>query len=235
MRTYLIAGTLLLCLFAGGWAYAYMAGPPWLSGFARSATQSVANAAGIHAFDQAPQDGGQPGEPKKETVAQLPEGYYLYVGARPAASAPKWVAVNPGGTIDWLKAGETAPPKVALAADTNVRMPPPAGQFEEYNYPFVKWKAKPMADAEGAIAQLSTTYERGPAGQPGVVKYRLTLFKAANGGAREVQMLDDKGFKLHQFVASDFHQIPGSELMESRDEFQCDEEAYRQSRDYSIK
>ena len=104
--------------------------------------------------------------------------------------------------------------------------------FEKYDYPTIKWRAKPLTDAPGAIAQLSTTYD-----QPSKsMKYRLTLFKAPNKNQAEIQLLDGQGFKLMQLQASDFHAVPGApDVNEARDSFPCGEEQYKQASDYSIK
>jgi hypothetical protein len=115
-----------------------------------------------------------------------------------------------------------------------------------YDYPTIKWRAKPLADPPGAIGQLWTTYE--PAEQepgqqpgksagppPGKMKYRLTVFKAPGKAQCVVELLDDKGFKLSQFDVSDFHQVPGtSDIMEARDSYPCTEEEYKRVGDYAI-
>lgn len=122
--------------------------------------------------------------------------------------------------------------KVVGAADKD-------GTIETYDYPTIKWRAKPLAGKEGAIVQLWTTYENSvaPAGQvSGNLKYRLTVFKAPEKQQCEVQLLDKDGFKLMQFDATDFHQMPGSaDIMEARDSNQCTEDLYRRVQDYSIK
>lgn len=109
--------------------------------------------------------------------------------------------------------------------------------FEVYNYPIIKWRAKPIADAQGAIAQLWTTYEAADAqNQSGKLNYRLTVFKAPDKHQFEVQLLDETGFKRMQFDATDFHQIPGTaDIMEARDSQPCTEAEYKKVRDYSIK
>lgn len=109
--------------------------------------------------------------------------------------------------------------------------------FEMYDYPTIKWKPKPLNEKPGAIAQLWTRYEAADAANsPGKMNYRLTIFKAPDKSQVEVQLLDDMGFKLSQFNASDFHQIPGSsDIMEARESHQLSEGEYRKVRDYSIK
>lgn len=109
--------------------------------------------------------------------------------------------------------------------------------FESNEYPTLKWKAKPLSDAPGAIVRLWTTFENGPKNDPqGSMKYKLTLFKATKKDGREVQILDGMGFKLFQFGAIDFHEIPGApDIVESRDAVPCTEEVYRKARDYSVK
>ncbi len=108
--------------------------------------------------------------------------------------------------------------------------------FELYDYPTIKWRAKPL-DANGAIVQLWTRYENdGGKDANGKMNYKLTVFKAPDKTNCEIQLLDDMGFKLAQFDASDFHQLPGAaDITESRDSFQVSEDIYRKVRDYSIK
>ena len=109
-------------------------------------------------------------------------------------------------------------------------------QFETYNYPTIKWRPKALADGPDAVVRLWTKYQAGPTGQPGVLKYKLTLFKATNRNSREVQLLDPMGFKLTQFTASDFHDIPGApDIAEACDDVSCQEDQYKQARDYSVK
>lgn len=112
--------------------------------------------------------------------------------------------------------------------------------IESEDYPTIKFRAKPLDD-KGAIVQLSTRFE-GDKGDPaaqsasGKVNYKLTIFKAPDKSQCEVQLLDVDGFKLLQFDASDFHQLPGTaDIMESRDSYACSEDLYRRVRDYSIK
>jgi hypothetical protein len=234
VRKYVIITVLGLCLLLGGWIYACVGQIPWLSEAARGATHSMALSMGMHVFDPSP---AGPAAEKKETVANLPDGFYLYLGQKPANTNPKWVVVNPGGGISWL---DKADPKTSNAgaaggaAATPVAMPAGA-QFETYDYPVIKWKATPLPGTSGAVAQLSTTYERATGAAPqGTVKYRLTIYKS-NSKARVVQLLDADGFKLQQFTATDFHEIPGSEqLLEARDSFPAEESVYRQWRAYSV-
>jgi hypothetical protein len=104
--------------------------------------------------------------------------------------------------------------------------------FELYNYPVIKFKAKPLAEAPGGIIQLWTTYDRDAKS----VQYRLTVFKGGNQQQYEVQLLDGLGFKLGQFNAGDFHAVPGaSDIVESRESYPVSEEKYRQIHDYSVK
>lgn len=109
--------------------------------------------------------------------------------------------------------------------------------YEMYDYPTIKWRAKPLADVPGAIAQLWTTYEWiDPQHQSGKMNYRLIVYKAPDKRQLEVQLLDSNGFKITQFEAADFHPIPGTQdIMEARDSHSCTEEQYKRAGDYSIK
>jgi hypothetical protein len=107
--------------------------------------------------------------------------------------------------------------------------------IEVYNYPTIKWRAKPLSDPPGSIGQLWTKYEWTDAQhQSGKLDYRLTLFKAAKHQC-QIQLLDDQGFKIMQFDVSDFHQVPGAEdISEARDSTACSEDNYKQTGDYVI-
>lgn len=109
--------------------------------------------------------------------------------------------------------------------------------FESNEYPTLKWRARVLTDAPGAIVRLWTMYEPGLKNDPqGTMKYKLTLFKATNKDAREVQLLDSMGFKLLQFNASDFHNIPEApDIVEARDGIPCTEEQYKKARAFSVK
>jgi hypothetical protein len=108
--------------------------------------------------------------------------------------------------------------------------------WESYEYPLIKWKPKSLADVPNAIAQLHTTYEwTDPTHKSGIMKYRLTMFKAMEKTQCELQLLDNNGFKITQFVVSDFHKIPNApDIMEARDSQACTEEEYKKIGDYSI-
>jgi hypothetical protein len=109
-------------------------------------------------------------------------------------------------------------------------------QFETYAYPTIKWRPKALSDGPDAVMRLWTTYEPQKGDQPAVMKYKLTLFKATNRSSREVQLLDAMGFKLLQFNANDFHDIPGApDIVEARDSVSCPEDQYKRARDYSVK
>jgi hypothetical protein len=138
-----------------------------------------------------------------------------------STKAGQWIAAT-ASKVPWTKSGDQS-------SDDN--------QFESYNYPTVKWRPKPLPDASDSAVQLWTTYEAGPKNAPqGLMKYKLTLFKATNKDQREVQMLDAMGFKIVQFSANDFHVLPGSTtIVEARDSVSCSEDQYKKARDYSVK
>ncbi len=132
----------------------------------------------------------------------------------------------------WIAAEASMVPWTKVGAQKNAD-----SQFESYDYPTIKWRPKPLADAPDAIVRLWTTYEPGAKNEPqGTMKYKLTLFKATQKEQREVQMLDSMGFKLMQFNANDFHEIPGApDIVEARDSVACPEDQYKNANDYSVK
>ncbi len=243
------------CIIFLAWTYCALAAPPQITQFTQHATLELAHLCGIHFFDP-PANPATDGGPSR--VTDLPEGCYIYTGMRPSQSAPRWVTVNPGGTITWLDVKAPQPQAFQPSAQTNNDSPasttgtPHKGtakaaakgssaaafktadnNFESYEYPMIKFQAKTL-DGKGGIAQLWTTYDRPSPREEGVVKYRLTLFKAPGERTRRIQMLDQGGFKIFEFKASDFQDVPGTQLTESRDSFACPEDAYRQVRDYAI-
>lgn len=244
-----ISAIAALFLIIGVWTYCALWAPPPVSGFTQQATLEMAHACGIHAFD--PPAGKDSADAAPLKVTDLPEGSYIYTGTRPVQAAPRWVVVNPGGTITWADVKPSAtPPPATPASSTSAPASGSAGgkkpargvkaaaqigdtHFETYNYPMVKWEAKPL-NGKGAVAQLWTTYDRPSPRDEGVVKYRLTLFKSPGGETHRIQLLDDGGFKILEFKASDFQDVPGTELTEARESFSCPEEQYRQARDYAI-
>lgn len=108
--------------------------------------------------------------------------------------------------------------------------------IEMYDFPTIKWRAKPLAAPVGAIGQLWTNFEcTDEQHQTGTLNYRLTLFKATDNRQCKIQLLDENGFKLMQFDVSDFHQVPGAaDVTESRDSTTCDEDKYKRAADYVI-
>jgi len=137
------------------------------------------------------------------------------------------------GLAPQLKMTQSAQAIVSIASKApwaqSFVQPDESSPFEKYEYPTIKWRAKPLADTPGAIGQLGTTYESGK------MKYKLTVFKAPERRQCKVELLDNQGFKLSQFDVSDFHRVPGtSEIMEARDSYPCTEEEYKRVADYAI-
>jgi hypothetical protein len=180
---------------------------------------------------------------------KLPPGYYVYLGQQPGVSPPKALTISAGGSIIWQdsssdQAAQKEPLKDILSTPQPAA-PDPAhsggasgteSQFETYEYPIIKWRPKPIADVPGAFAQLWTTYI-GSSGTYGTMKYRLTLLKAPSPvPALEVQILDRNGFKVTGFTAAGtfFEPIPGTSLVEARDQRPCREEDYKAACDYTV-
>jgi hypothetical protein len=240
---------LLTCMIlaAGAYVYCLVGAPEPVSAVTRKTSLDLVHACGITAFDP-PADTTETN--KVLHLSDLPEGCYIYAGPRPSQTAPRWVVVNPGGTITWLDVKRSADfstiaatskpegePAVTKPSGSSSDKPNAAqGQeshFESYNYPMIKWQAKPL-NSNGGVAQLWTTYDSPTPGQEGNVKFRLTLFKSPNKSPHRIQLLDEGGFKIMEFKASDFDDVPGTQLMEARESFSCPEAQYRQARDYAI-
>lgn len=202
----------------------------------------------------------------------LPEGYYLFLGTAPGESEGKWLVINPDGKVSWLAdktvgsaAKETGGARKVHSSSGAKRKDSGSSQasdsqFDTYDYPHIKWKAKSFLDAppplpvsfarqrlgmgvetfalqrppSDAIVQLVTTFEAASDSvRNGRMKYILTVFKAIPRNC-EVQLLDKSGFKVVQFTASDFHVISPN-LVEARADVSCSEDDYKQARDYSVK
>lgn len=241
VKKFAIIAALIFVTILGAWTYACCANVPWVSDMARGATHSAALSMGLHVFDPAPSASGA--EEKKQTVANLPEGYYLFVGEKPAHSAAKWVVVNPGGGINWLQT-DPSPAPASLGVPASAGVPASGartsnsasgkGEWEDYNYPTIKWKARPIPHLDGGVAQLQTTFEPGLDNKPGMVKYTLTVLKDPNKRGRQIMLLDKDGFKICKFAASDWQDVAASEFIQARDEFPMTEEDYRRVRDYNV-
>lgn len=108
--------------------------------------------------------------------------------------------------------------------------------IELYDYPTIKWRPKPFADPQGAIAQLWTSYDwADEQHQSGKMNYKLSVFQASDKHECFVQLLDDNGFKLAQIDVSDFRPVPGVPgLMEAKDSLPCTEAEYKRIGDYSV-
>jgi hypothetical protein len=232
VKKYAIIAAVIVVAVLGAWTYACCANVPWVSDMARGATHNVALSMGLHVFDPASSTGT---EEKKQTVTNLPEGYYLFLGAKPAHSAAKWVVVSPGGGIDWLKTDPAQAPTVMPATGApTTSATATTGEWEQYNYPTVKWKAKPIPHVDGGVAQLQTTFEPGADDKPGTVKYTLTVLKDPSKRGRRILLLDKDGFKVCEFAASDWQDVAASDFIQARDNFPMMEEDYRRVRDYTV-
>jgi hypothetical protein len=139
------------------------------------------------------------------------------------------------GQEDDLAVPQVAPPiKKAL--------PPPKGEFEKYEYPYIKWKPRMLPS--GAIVQLETTMSPSGNGRfrfAGQVKYILRVLIRGNAiipvqGLR-IELIDEKGFGLTKFVvpANEFVAVTGTSVVEARGIWPSSEEDYRSSVDYVVK
>lgn len=192
---------------------------------------------------------------KAQEAGSLQPGFYIYLGMQPGRTPPRAFTINSAGGILWQDPNKAPEDKVETAPRSTSKKPAVPtlsnSQFEEYNYPIIKWKPKPISGVSGAIVQLSTTFEMND------LKYKLTLFRAGTNSQTKagphgisetttslevpnqinVQLLDQNGFKLSEFTINQrqWDQIPGTTVLESRDKINCNEWDYRRARDYSVK
>jgi hypothetical protein len=118
---------------------------------------------------------------------------------------------------------------------------PANGEFESYEYPYIKWKPKLLPT--GALVQLETTLQGSNTGfrSRGIVKYKVTAlvrgraFLPAQG--LRFELLDDKGFGLGKFMApaSEFGIITGTTVLEARGTAGLLEDDYDKAVVYSVK
>ncbi|MBX9721037.1 MAG: hypothetical protein K2X81_06570, partial [Candidatus Obscuribacterales bacterium] len=186
-------------------------------------------------------------------------------------SSPRAFTINSLGTVVWEELSKNNEDKANAEIQRSKPKPKQRNstasandQYETYNYPFIKWKPKPISSIPGAIVQLSTTYELG------TLKYKLSLFKPsstqptvmkpsvkqsqqgiqelannANQGLQlstipysiDIQLLDANGFKLTGFSIQQrsWDVVPGTTVFEAREQIGCQEWDYKRSCDYTVK
>jgi hypothetical protein len=177
-------------------------------------------------------------EAEDSKVPNLPSGYYIYLGPQPGKSPPEGFTVTEDKHVLWQRSikqdssNSTVPTSVGKAQEKD-------SFFESYEYPIIEWKAQPIGGLPGAFAKLRTTYDDNNPGRygKGSVKYRLTLVKVPSAIANPVvgvEIFDKGGFKLANFSALRFHQIPGTTLLEATGDQECREEDYRQAWSYAV-
>jgi len=190
----------------------------------------------------------------------LTPGYYIYLGPQPGRVAPRAFTINGTGSVYWqdnttsteekLPGLDLSPLPANRPSRQSASSQPSSDQYESINYPIIKWKPKPISSLPGGFVQLSTTYEQN------YVKYKVTLFKSKSLQAApkngmnpplspagiptfpiDVQLLDQNGFKLVQFTVNQnqWDVIPGTNVLEARDQLSCNEWDYKRSRDYTVK
>lgn len=135
---------------------------------------------------------------------------------------------------------ETGQARPVTQAKKNLPVTPPKGEFESYDYPYIKWKPKMLSS--GIPMQLETTIEEPNSEyRPGMLKYKvLVLLKGSAllpSQGITIELLDDKGFDLGKFMVpgSEFGAMPGTSVLEARGKASFSEEDYRKAADYFVK
>ena len=213
---------------------------------------------------------------QRHSQPKLPPGYYIYIGRQLGGSAPKYFIVNDDGSFRWDSS--TGPAQLtpmpmsaapAMARPMPMAMPnqvdkqaaepdtepparsgpPPKGEFETYEYPFIKWK--PKMRPSGALVQLETRFEvfggggfaygNKPQHLSGTLKYKVNVLVRGNtlipSQGLRIDLLDDKGFDLCKLMApgSEFSAITGTSLLEAHGTTNILEDDYKKAVDYSVK
>lgn len=189
---------------------------------------------------------------------ELPPGFYIFIGRTPGSSSPRYVLVNDDGTIRWdasiNQSGKDKGGKqtsTVLSQLQKANEPEKKGEFESYDYPFIKWKPKILPT--GALVQLETTFEgqnnssefvpgysRSVRGS-GTLKYKVNVFGRGNilipSQGLQIDLLDKRGFSLVNFPisASAFGLITGTSVMEARGTYRISEDDYRKAADFSAR
>ncbi len=178
---------------------------------------------------------------KTRNQTYLPPGYYIYLGTQPGQQSPKGFTVSTDQSVIWQNNASQAVDSTEKVNSSSLekrqtskitvgaRTPSLDNWFDKFEYPYIKWKPKPLGSRPTIYAQLSTTYVDG-------IKYQLTVFESPIIPNLNVQLLDQNGFKLAEFTAhvSDFHVIPGTSVLEAKGNILgCSEEQYKLARDFS--
>lgn len=107
--------------------------------------------------------------------------------------------------------------------------------IEIAEWPVIKFVPKPIPESKDGFAQLTTMLDTPNGGWQTVVKYKLILLHA-DPVHITVQLLDGKGFMLHEFrvYPNQFQPIAGTSLVAARGQFSLSVQEYRKARDFSI-
>lgn len=175
---------------------------------------------------------------------KLPAGCYVYLGKQPGSSPPKYVYVGEDGSLRWENSGAgtvKSESSNSTGKEPNKKSEPSGkGEFESYDYPFIKWKPKMLPG--GALIQLETTVSNKGMqhGFYGQVKYKAFVFVKGNSlvpsnGIR-VKFLDNRGFSVGTFQVNsrDLGVVTGTSVMEGQGTVNMSEEDYKQAVDYSV-
>lgn len=161
--------------------------------------------------------------------ADLPEGYYLYLGKDINDSVNKRLKITADGHIHWIPA-ETAEQdkeesglfsRFRKKTNGGISQPEPNGQVSkssgtnpdgsdlidsfivENRYPFIKWRTVPVSGtySDDSVCQLTTTMEKMGVIYTERMKVSIVLAKLPRfPNFVQVHFLDKDGFKIFQFA-----------------------------------
>ena len=189
-----------------------------------------------------------PAVDSQESKSKLPPGYYIYTGRRLGASPPRYVVISEDGTFRWddtLRNGsaQSEPKKTdnsSISSAPKTTDPEVKGEFESYDYPFIKWKPKLLPT--GALVQLETMLDESTNEYRPRLKYKMYVFvKGGNlipSNGIQINLLDVRGFSLGNFSISSnsFSLVSGSQqVLEARGTTNISEIDYKRAVDYSVK
>lgn len=107
--------------------------------------------------------------------------------------------------------------------------------IEKVEWPVIKFAPKQIPGSTDGFAQLTTTLDVGNSPYHGTVKYKLILLRS-EPVYLTLQLLDDKGFMLHEFRVSpdSFQPISGTALVAARGTFSLKVADYERAKDFSL-
>lgn len=178
----------------------------------------------------------------QSTPAQSTSTHPRLIPEKNTPATPKSTLISLVPTLQKAHGSKANPKDKGKPQPEKVEKPAPLpimkAKSEACQYPYVKWQPKLLEN--GALVQLETTLDDGGSSN-GTLKYKIRVllknkgFLPSNG--IHFDMLDGKGFSLHNFIvsSSEFGAIPGTQVMEARGTTSLAEAVYQKAVDYAAR